>query len=121
MLLLPPGVQALSNGVNPTGGFHEYTPQYVYIVLCGTTDGTYAFMTRAASHESAEAATDPNSMQLLGSPVISGGWFKNPTPDVGEIADLCDNQGSIPLHGANGATYPVASLWDDQTNSCAGT
>ncbi|KAJ3024942.1 UNVERIFIED_CONTAM: hypothetical protein HDU68_007640 [Siphonaria sp. JEL0065] len=60
-----------------------------------------------ASHELAEAVTDPDQPQT--------GWINNPG---GEIGDLCNGQ-SATFCGADGYQYTVQKQWSNKKNSCA--
>jgi hypothetical protein len=81
---------------------------------CGSGT-TLQIATAVSSHEMAEALTDPEvgSASVFGPPL---GWYDGPTPNLGEIADLCD-----PINvtvNAGSSTYTVEMLFSNVQNMC---
>jgi uncharacterized repeat protein (TIGR01451 family) len=80
---------------------------------------TLQIATSVSSHEMAEATTDT----LVGTANISGvfgpplGWYDGPTPNLGEIADLCDGTGLADI-SAGSNTYRVEPLFSNLQNDC---
>ncbi len=136
MIYFPPGVH-INLGTAPScaaGGFcayHSNTSSLVpYGVLpdfgpasgcqaphCG--NGTeFQNITAVTSHEMSEAVTDAQvgSANILGPPLA---WYDPsppPTPDLGEIADICGGQVATVSAGAH--TYTVQLEFSNLQNDC---
>jgi hypothetical protein len=82
---------------------------------CDSGDSTnFGTLTFAASHELAEAVTDPMS-PLQGAPVaFPAGWLR---PDDQEIGDLCT--GSRGTFTSGGVGYSVNPVWLNSQGACA--
>jgi hypothetical protein len=103
--LIPYGVMPdfSSGGCGPGGG-------------CGAGT-TFQIATGVSSHEMGEAITDPqvgSVGNVFGPPL---GWYDGPTPNLGEIADLCDPL-VVPVN-AGSSTYTVEMLFSNVQNRCA--
>ncbi|KAJ3063389.1 hypothetical protein HDU98_000793 [Podochytrium sp. JEL0797] len=72
---------------------------------CGAAPTSFGNNCQVASHEFAEAITDPNQAQT--------GW----TGPNGEIGDYCNDQESS-VCGADGKQYFVQKLWSNSANAC---
>jgi hypothetical protein len=126
---VPPGATQEDSGfvVGGNCGGHRYTgainapwgwvdARYEFEINCRASDpgGLERLgpsMSYTASHEYAEAVTDPEGERYHGYPT---GWMTKNA--AGEIADKCDTFGKDGGTLANG-TY-VASLWSNFDNSC---
>jgi hypothetical protein len=82
---------------------------------CGG-DTPFRNATSVASHELAEAITDPDvgSASGLGPPLA---WYD---PANGEIADICGGQTGM-VQGVDGAAYLVQKLWSNSDGACVVT
>jgi hypothetical protein len=88
---------------------------YYAVFPCESGDSSnFGMLTFAASHELAEAVTDPMS-PLQGAPAaFPAGWLR---PDDQEIGDLCT--GSRGAFTSGGVTYSVNPLWLNSRGGCA--
>jgi len=79
---------------------------------CGPAPG-FGNLGIAASHELAEAITDPDVglATRVGPPL---GWYD---PLYGEIADICAGNATT-LIGADGRAYTVQKLWSNRRQAC---
>gem|GEM_PF-599886 len=120
IVLFAPGT-TFASGYDPDCGYHSVTPSgLTYAVVTygragcsrGGTDNHETVGT--ASHEYAEAATDPNG---------ENGWIDPNVPEEeNEVADRCENRPAQELPPINGRPgfWWVAWLWDDMDgNQCA--
>jgi hypothetical protein len=84
-------------------------------LACGG-DTPFRNATSVASHELAEAVTDPDvgSASGLGPPLA---WYD---PANGEIADICGRQTGV-VRGGDGAEYLVQKLWSNSDRACVVT
>jgi len=89
----------------------------------GVTNSVYNSVTYFASHELAEAITDPQvfvfnneNLNTLQSPV---GWYNEAN---GEVVDECDTTPASTgtFVGTDGVTYTVEQLWSNKANACVG-
>src|SRR5262249_52659072 len=67
------------------------------------------------SHELSEAVTDVQvgSATIFGPPLA---WYNGPTPNLGEVADICDGQDV--LVNAGSTTYMVQRNFSNVQNDC---
>src|SRR4029077_20947857 len=76
---------------------------------------TLRIATGVSSHEMAEALTDSQvgSATVFGPPL---GWYDGPTPNLGEIADVCDP--ATATISAGSSTSTVEPLFSNLQNDC---
>jgi hypothetical protein len=101
-----PGTVVFAGGGNSVTDFAGYHSTFTlsgqpvyYAVIAYPDQGGFASMTVTASHELAEAVTDPDTVS---------GWFDDSQPADGEIGDLAGNQ----VQNLNG--YQLQALWSNQ-------
>lgn len=77
-------------------------------------------LTRAASHEIIEAATDP---------IPGAGWIDTSIPNAapayrrlseGEVADICSSAGAVPASSVTRGGFQVAAYWSNADGACIG-
>ena len=90
---------------------------------CGNDTNPLNNATATHAHEIIEAVTDTD-VELYNQ-MVSGvrvGWYSDAPNTVGEIADLCNDPGTIPCNGANcptgATTWTVNPGWSDQAGAC---
>jgi hypothetical protein len=81
---------------------------------CGAGDA-FTSLTLSASHEIAEAITDPMCPPIGTANAFPGAWID---ASGAEIGDKCTG-GASPLTGA-GQTYSVQNEWSNKANACVG-
>ena len=106
VLFTAPGTVVFAGGGNSVtdfSGYHNVFKQsgqsVYYAVIAYPNQGGFASMTVTASHELAEAVTDPDTIS---------GWFDDSQFSGGEIGDLAGNQ----VQKLNG--YQLQALWSNQ-------
>ena len=130
-IYFPPNVTISAGGLSSCvrGGFCAYHSNTGSLVpygvmpdvstgLCSLGCGggtTLQIATDVSSHEMAEALTDAEagSASVFGPPL---GWYDGPTPDLGEIADLCDPLSATVSAGSS--SYTVEPLFSNLQNGC---
>ena len=81
---------------------------------CGTNNTPLENMTDTASHELVEAVTDPDIGLDTGNKYQApAGWGDN-NDGCGEIADICDNDGTGDTITVSGRTWTVQELWSNK-------
>jgi uncharacterized repeat protein (TIGR01451 family) len=98
----------------PYGVLPDFAPPSACSTGCG--GGTqFQNITAVSSHELSEAVTDAQvgSATVFGPPLA---WYNGPTPNLGEIADICDGQDT--LVNAGSATYMVQRDFSNVQNDC---
>ena len=134
MIYFPPGVTITAGGTScVSGGFCAYhsntsslipygvLPDFAPPSACSTGCGQGSLLqnvTAVTSHEMSEAATDAQvgSATVFGPPLA---WYDPsppPTPDLGEIGDICNGQDT--LVNAGGNTYSVQQEFSNLQNDC---
>jgi hypothetical protein len=144
VVFTPPGVTLKSVAAEKKGfilGYHSYVSNrrgdwFPYVIVPTPTDEAMAalqrdwgihrptsVMTEAASHELAEAVTDPRPGQDASGQVTTG-WYDDNLGDLGEVGDIpatLFDTGQIPitdlfdvLTGADGTRYLVQKIWSNQ-------
>ena len=98
VLMLPPNTQAAYDDDEKFGGYHGHVGQTTYAVI---EYGSNNSMSYTVSHEIAEAATNPDT--------INGWWAGNGET---EIADDCEGK-NYSLDG-----YLITQLWSEQQCQC---
>ncbi len=120
ILYLPPGTEStmsFGHGCADYGGYHWFTTTgmqspktmaYAIIPACVAGDAQFDSDTVVASHEVAEAATDPEG----------SGWL-DPSMPLSEIGDLCTPLDATctndPGDGGMPIDYQVSRLWSAKT------
>lgn len=135
LVFLPPDVTVTTQGLRscaPTGfcGYHgtavaRGAPLYYAVVAdqgpnsgcesaCGPALAPYDNVTAIASHELAEAITDPDVSEVVSySPPLA--WY-DPTIGGGEIGDLCNaQQATLPTPSG---PITVQRLWSNRAGEC---
>jgi hypothetical protein len=129
MVWFPPNVAIALGTVNSctNGGFCAYhsagtfnaTTPLLYAALmdvftgpcasgCGSNATALENATSVASHELAEAATDPK---------VGQGWTDN-NNSCGEIADICEDGSPGSTITVGGRSWVVQQLWSNKQNAC---
>jgi uncharacterized repeat protein (TIGR01451 family) len=102
----------------PYGVLPDFAPPSACSTGCGR-GSLFQNVTAVTSHEMSEAATDA---QVGSAPVNNGpplAWYDPsppPTPDLGEIGDICSGQDTL-VH-AGGNTYSVQQEFSNLQNDC---
>ncbi|HXO37379.1 MAG TPA: hypothetical protein VN872_02010 [Candidatus Acidoferrum sp.] len=102
----------------PYGVLPDFAPPSACSRGCGQ-GSLFQNVTAVTSHEMAEAATDAQ----VGSSTVNNGpplaWYDPsppPTPDLGEIGDICNGQDTLVSAGGN--TYAVQQEFSNLQNDC---
>jgi hypothetical protein len=84
---------------------------------CGSNNTALENATDVASHELAEAVTDPDVGLLTQANAFPGGW-DDTDASCGEIGDICDDGSPGDTITVNGRSWVVQELWSNRQNKC---
>jgi uncharacterized repeat protein (TIGR01451 family) len=102
----------------PYGVEPDFAPPSACARGCGGNPSLFDNVTEVTSHEMSEAATDAlvGSANAIAPPLA---WYDPsppPTPDLGEIGDICTGQGAVV--SAGNTTYVVQREFSNVQNDC---